>query len=138
MPRSDGREPSQLRPVSFVPDVAPHAAGSVLVSFGNTRVICAATVQEDIPRWMKAQGDRGQQTELEALKHQARRRNKKKSKYTNTNIDFVEQMQIVVSLVEMLHNGGCTKNRSPNKKCHSGDMSMESWIWLRIWNRGES
>ena len=56
MPRSDGREPGQLRPVSFVPDVAPHAAGSVLVSFGNTRVICAATVQEDIPRWMKAQG----------------------------------------------------------------------------------
>ena len=59
MPRSDGREPSQLRPVSFVPDVAPHAAGSVLVSFGNTRVICAATVQEDIPRWMKAQGVAG-------------------------------------------------------------------------------
>ncbi len=56
MPRSDGRDPGQLRPVSFVPDVAPHAAGSVLVSFGNTRVICAATVQEDIPRWMKAQG----------------------------------------------------------------------------------
>ena len=59
MPRSDGREPGQLRPVSFVPDVAPHAAGSVLVSFGNTRVICAATVQEDIPRWMKAQGVAG-------------------------------------------------------------------------------
>ena len=56
MPRPDGREPDQLRPVSFVPDVAPHAAGSVLVSFGNTRVICAATVQEDVPRWMKAQG----------------------------------------------------------------------------------
>ena len=59
MPRSDGREPGQLRPVSFVPDVAPHAAGSVLVSFGNTRVICAATVQEDIPRWMKAQSVAG-------------------------------------------------------------------------------
>ena len=56
MPRPDGREPDQLRPVSFVPNVAPHAAGSVLVSFGNTRVICAATVQEDVPRWMKAQG----------------------------------------------------------------------------------
>ena len=59
MPRSDGREPGQLRPVSLVPDVAPHAAGSVLVSFGNTRVICAATVQEDIPRWMKAQSVAG-------------------------------------------------------------------------------
>ncbi len=56
MPRPDGRENNQLRAVSFVPNVAPNAAGSVLVSFGNTRVICAATVQEDVPRWMKAQG----------------------------------------------------------------------------------
>ena len=55
MPRPDGRDPDQLRPVSFVPNVAPHAAGSVLVSFGNTRVICAATIQEDVPRWMKSQ-----------------------------------------------------------------------------------
>lgn len=59
MPRSDGRAPDQLRSVSFVPNVAPHAAGSVLVSFGNTRVICAATVQEDVPRWMKVQGVAG-------------------------------------------------------------------------------
>ena len=55
MPRPDGRDPDQLRPVSFVPNVAPHAAGSVLVNFGNTRVICAATIQEDVPRWMKSQ-----------------------------------------------------------------------------------
>ena len=55
MPRPDGRAPDQLRPVSFVPNVAPHASGSVLVNFGNTRVICAATIQEDVPRWMKAQ-----------------------------------------------------------------------------------
>lgn len=55
MTRSDGRTPEQLRPVSFVPNVAPHATGSVLVSFGNTRVICAATVEEDVPRWMRVQ-----------------------------------------------------------------------------------
>ena len=55
MPRPDGRAPDQLRPVSFVPNVAPHASGSVLVNFGNTRVICAATIQEDVPRWMKSQ-----------------------------------------------------------------------------------
>lgn len=56
MPRPDGRSADQLRPVSFIPNVAPHASGSVLVSFGNTRVICAATIQNDVPRWMKAQG----------------------------------------------------------------------------------
>ncbi len=55
MNRSDGRAPHQLRPISFIPNVAPHATGSVLVSFGDTRVICAATVEEDVPRWMRAQ-----------------------------------------------------------------------------------
>ena len=59
MPRPAGRAPDQLRPVSFVPNVAPHATGSVLVNFGNTRVICAATIQEDVPRWMKAQAVAG-------------------------------------------------------------------------------
>ncbi|MFD0895550.1 ribonuclease PH [Luteolibacter ambystomatis] len=55
MTRPDGRTSDQLRPVSFIPNVAPYATGSVLVSFGNTRVICAATIEEDVPRWMKAQ-----------------------------------------------------------------------------------
>ncbi|MEM1085725.1 MAG: ribonuclease PH [Verrucomicrobiota bacterium] len=55
MTRPDERQNDQLRPVSFIPDVAPHANGSVLVSFGQTRVICAATIEEDVPRWMKYQ-----------------------------------------------------------------------------------
>ena len=55
MSRPDGRNPDQLRPVSFIPNVAPHATGSVLVSFGNTRVICSATIEDDVPRWMRAQ-----------------------------------------------------------------------------------
>lgn len=59
MPRSDGRNHDQLRPIDFIVDVAPHAAGSVLIAFGNTRVICAATIQEDVPRWMKVQNVKG-------------------------------------------------------------------------------
>ncbi len=55
MTRPDGRQNDQLRPISFIPNVAPHATGSVLVSFGDTRVICAATIEEDVPRWMRAQ-----------------------------------------------------------------------------------
>lgn len=55
MTRPDGRPHDQLRPITFEPGIAPHANGSVLVSFGNTRVICAATIQEDVPRWMKNQ-----------------------------------------------------------------------------------
>ena len=59
MARTDGRTPDQLREVNFVMDVAPHATASVLVSFGNTRVICAATIQDEVPRWMKMQGVQG-------------------------------------------------------------------------------
>ena len=55
MTRPDGRQNDQLRPITFLPHVAPHATGSVLVSFGDTRVICSATIEEDVPRWMRAQ-----------------------------------------------------------------------------------
>jgi ribonuclease PH len=54
--RSDGRSSEQIRPVSFELDIAPHASGSVLVSMGNTRVICGVTIEEAIPRWMKESG----------------------------------------------------------------------------------
>ena len=56
MPRLDNRTNDQLRKIEYVLDVAPHATGSVLICFGNTRVICAATIQEEVPRWMKVQG----------------------------------------------------------------------------------
>jgi len=59
MPRSDKRTPDQLRDISFQLDIAPHATGSVLVSFGKTQVICAATIQDEVPRWMKMQGVTG-------------------------------------------------------------------------------
>jgi ribonuclease PH len=59
MPRTDGRTHDQLRKIHYVLDVAPHASGSVLICFGNTRVICAATIQEEVPRWMKVQGVKG-------------------------------------------------------------------------------
>lgn len=55
MNRPDGRQPDELRPIRFVPGIAPHASGSVLVSFGNTRVICSCFVEEGVPRWMKDQ-----------------------------------------------------------------------------------
>lgn len=53
--RSDGRKPGELRPVRFILDPAPASAGSVLVEMGNTRVLCAAMVEEVVPRWMREQ-----------------------------------------------------------------------------------
>lgn len=57
--RADGRRPDQLRPVRFQPGIAPAAAGSALVEWGNTRIICAATLEEEVPRWMKEQNVSG-------------------------------------------------------------------------------
>lgn len=57
--RSDGRKEDQLRSVTFKNNIAPHATGSTLIEWGDTRVICCATVEEEIPRWMKNQGVEG-------------------------------------------------------------------------------
>lgn len=53
--RADGRAANQLRPMRFQNHIAPHAAGSTLIEWGNTRVICAVTIEESVPRWMKEQ-----------------------------------------------------------------------------------
>lgn len=59
MTRHDGRQADQLRPISFTLGIAPHASGSVLVAFGNTRVICSAMLEDAVPRWMKEQNVAG-------------------------------------------------------------------------------
>jgi ribonuclease PH len=54
--RADGRTPDEARPLSFVRDYTDMALGSVLVSFGRTRVLCTASVEADVPRWLKNSG----------------------------------------------------------------------------------
>lgn len=54
--RPDGRQPDQLRPMTFERDFTKMADGSCLVSFGNTRVLCTASIDENVPRWMKGSG----------------------------------------------------------------------------------
>ena len=53
MTRIDGRAPDEMRPITFERDYTEMAAGSVLVSFGKTRVLCTASIDENVPRWMK-------------------------------------------------------------------------------------
>lgn len=55
--RHDGRKPEQLRPVSFETGYTRHAAGSVLASFGDTRVLCTASVENRVPPWLKGKGE---------------------------------------------------------------------------------
>ena len=59
MARLDGREAGDLRVVTLEAGVAPHAQGSVLAAFGQTRVICAAMIEDGVPRWMKEQNVSG-------------------------------------------------------------------------------
>ena len=54
--RPSGREPSQMRELRFVTDYTMHAEGSVLAEFGNTRVLCTASVEDRVPAWMRNTG----------------------------------------------------------------------------------
>ena len=55
MKRPDGRRPDQLRPLKIHPNYVARPAGSVLIEMGSSRVICAASVEDGVPRWMKEQ-----------------------------------------------------------------------------------
>ena len=56
--RPDSRKFDQLREISFVPNIAPNATGSVLASFGNTKVICAACLEKKVPNWLNSMADK--------------------------------------------------------------------------------
>ncbi len=56
MTRFDGRASDEMRPITFERDYTEMAAGSVLVTFGKTRVLCTASIDENVPRWMKNSG----------------------------------------------------------------------------------
>ena len=59
MKRVDGRKPNELRPVKIHPHYVKRPSGSALIEMGNTRVVCAASVEEGVPRWMREQGVKG-------------------------------------------------------------------------------
>ena len=58
MTRADGRAPGEPRPVTIVADFVPPATGSALISVGRTQVICTASVEAGVPRWMSGSGRR--------------------------------------------------------------------------------
>lgn len=53
MTRPDGRPPDEIRPSAITPGFMPYAEGSCLIEMGDTKVICTATVEDSVPRWMK-------------------------------------------------------------------------------------
>jgi ribonuclease PH len=79
MARPDGREPDQLRDVRISRGWLAHAEGSVLVEFGATRVLCAASVQEDLPRWRRGSGQGWVTAEYAMLPRSTNTRNDRES-----------------------------------------------------------
>ena len=57
MARPDGRVPTQIRPVTITRNWLRHAEGSALIEFGDTRVLCAASVEDGVPRWRRGTGE---------------------------------------------------------------------------------
>src|SRR3984957_16960892 len=79
MSRPDGRLPDQLRDVTITRNWLDHAEGSVLVEFGKTRVLCAASVQEDVPRWRRGSGQGWVTAEYAMLPRATNTRNDRES-----------------------------------------------------------
>src|SRR5215207_771459 len=80
MARTDGRTSGQLRPVTFTRGWLDHAEGSVLVEYGRTRVLCAASVTEGVPRWRKGSGQGWVTAEYEMLPRSTNTRSDRESR----------------------------------------------------------
>ena len=79
MSRPEGRAPDQLRPVTITRGWLDHAEGSVLVEFGRTRVLCAASLTEGVPRWRKGSGQGWVTAEYAMLPRSTNTRNDRES-----------------------------------------------------------
>ncbi|MCW2950467.1 MAG: ribonuclease [Thermoleophilia bacterium] len=89
--RPAGRAHDQLRAVTFTPDYVRNAFASVLVEVGNTRVLCAASVEESVPRWMVGRGEGWVTAEydmLPAATGERRRRDARKGKLDGRTIEI--------------------------------------------------
>ena len=79
MTRFDGRAVDELREVTINRNWLDHAEGSVLVEFGRTRVLCAASLTEGVPRWLKGQGSGWVTAEYAMLPRATNTRNARES-----------------------------------------------------------
>jgi len=79
MTRPDGRAADQLRPITIERNWLSHAEGSVLISFGGTRVLCAASFTEGVPRWKKGSGEGWVTSEYSMLPRSTNTRNDRES-----------------------------------------------------------
>lgn len=93
--RPHGRSVDALRPVRFTPDFLRHADSSVLVEFGDTRLICTASVEERVPRWMEELGTGWVTAEYAMLPASTGRRKERDGKRGRTDGRSVEIQRLI-------------------------------------------
>jgi ribonuclease PH len=80
MRRSYGRALDELRPLSIEINPIPHAEGSALIKLGETQVLCVASIDEDVPRWMKGRGEGWVTAEYSLLPRSTKERTRREAK----------------------------------------------------------
>ena len=104
--RHSNRENNQLRQIEFVPNFNPYAEGSCLVKFGNTHVVCTASVEEKLPAWLKGQNKGWVTAEYAMLPRSAQVRVPRESKKPSGRTQEIQRLigrslRSVVKLEEM-------------------------------------
>mgnify|MGYP005848656277 CR=1 FL=1 len=90
--RVDGRANDALRPITIVPDYLDFAEGSALITWGKTRVLCAATVEEIVPPWLQGQGRGWVTGEYAMLPRSTPQRNKRETLYPSGRTIEIRRM----------------------------------------------
>ena len=92
MTRVDGREPNQLRPVEMTLGFMPYAEGSCLVEMGDTKVICTATIEQSVPRWMQGRGKGWVTAEYSMLPRATHSRNQRERKQVGGRTQEIQRL----------------------------------------------
>ena len=90
--RNNNRENNQLREIELIPDYNPYAEGSCLVKYGNTQVICTASVDEKVPNWLKGQNRGWITAEYGMLPRANRQRTPRESKQPSGRTQEIQRL----------------------------------------------
>ncbi|MFO1528401.1 MAG: ribonuclease PH [Kiritimatiellia bacterium] len=140
LPRADGRLPGDLRPLGLQSGIAPACKGSALISFGDTRVICGASVDKGVPSWMKAQGVPGGwiTAEYSMLPYSTKERNRRETMKPSGRTMEIQRLigRSLRSAVDLMKLGANTLTLDCDVLQADGGTRTASitgaWIALRI------
>jgi ribonuclease PH len=104
--RPSGREASQMRELRFVADFTKHAEGSVLVSFGDTQVLCTASIEERVPAWMRNTGRGWVTGEYGMLPRATHTRSGREASRAVTDLDALGERSVTLDCDVIQADGG--------------------------------